>query len=44
MWTYAPPENPGTYAVAALGAGISKAQCKQLVANHKEVQDIDKGV
>ena len=38
MWTYAPLANPGAYAVAALGAGISAAQQEQLVANHKEEQ------
>jgi hypothetical protein len=37
-WKYTPPANPGTYAVAALGAGISTAYRKQLVANHKEEQ------
>ncbi len=35
-WTYAPPANPGAYAVAALNAGISAAHQEQLVANHKE--------
>jgi hypothetical protein len=27
-WTYAPLANPGAYAVAALGACVSAAQCK----------------
>jgi hypothetical protein len=35
MWMYAAPQNPGAYAVAALNAGISAAQCEQLLANHK---------
>ncbi len=35
-WTCAPPANPGAYAAAALGAGISAAHQEQLVANHKE--------
>jgi hypothetical protein len=35
---YTPPENPGVYAVAALGVGVSAAQHEQLVANHKEEQ------
>jgi hypothetical protein len=37
-WTYAAPQNPGAYTAAALNAGVSAAQCKQLVANHKEEQ------
>jgi hypothetical protein len=37
-WTCTTPANPGVYAVAALGAGISADQHKQLVANHKEEQ------
>ncbi len=37
-WTYAAPQHPGVYAAAALNAGVSAAQRKQLVANHKEEQ------
>jgi hypothetical protein len=37
-WTYTAPQHPGAYAAAALNAGISAAQRKQLVANHKEEQ------
>jgi hypothetical protein len=37
-WVYAAPGNPGAYMVASLGAGLSSAQCKQLVPNHKEEQ------
>jgi hypothetical protein len=37
-WTYTAPQNPGAYAAAALNAGVSAAQRKQLVANHKEEQ------
>ena len=37
-WTYAAQQNPGAYAAAAINAGISAAQRKQLVANHKEEQ------
>ncbi len=36
--TYAAPANPGAYAAAALEGGVSAAQRKQLVANHKEQQ------
>ncbi len=35
-WVYAAPGNPGAYAAAALGANVSMAQCKQIVACHKE--------
>ncbi len=38
MWTYAPSENLGAYAAAALNLGISAACREQLVANHKEEQ------
>ncbi len=31
-WNYAAPGNPGTYAAAALVAGVSAAQQEQLVA------------
>jgi len=37
-WTYQAPDNPGAYAVTALGAGVSAAQREQIVANHNEVQ------
>jgi hypothetical protein len=37
-WTYVAPQNPGAYAAAALLAGVSAAQRKQLMANHKEEQ------
>ncbi len=37
-WTYAAPQNPGASAAAALNAGISAAQRKQLVTIHKEEQ------
>ncbi len=37
-WVYAAPGNPGVYAAAALGANISAAQRKQIVARHKEEQ------
>ncbi len=37
-WTYIVPQNPGAYAAAALLAGVSATQCKQLAANHKEEQ------
>jgi hypothetical protein len=37
-WTYGAPANPGAYAATALGAGVSAAQHKQIVANHKEAQ------
>jgi hypothetical protein len=35
---YAPPANPGAYAVAALNAGVIAAHQEHLVANHKEEQ------
>jgi len=37
-WVYDAPDNPGAYAATALGAGVSTAQCEQIVANHKEAQ------
>ena len=37
-WAYLAPANPGAYAHAALGAGVSAAQREQIVANHKEAQ------
>jgi hypothetical protein len=37
-WSYLAPANPGAYAHAALGAGVSAAQREQIVANHKEAQ------
>jgi hypothetical protein len=37
-WAYQAPDNPGAYAVTALGAGVSAAQQDQIVANHKEAQ------
>jgi hypothetical protein len=38
MWVYAAPGNLGVYAAAALGANVSPAQRKQIVACHKEEQ------
>jgi hypothetical protein len=37
-WVYVAPANPGAYSAAALIAGVSAAQQKQLVAQHKEAQ------
>ena len=37
-WIYIAPPNLGAYAAAALVAGVSAAQRKQLVAQHKEEQ------
>ncbi len=37
-WVYAAPGNPGAYTAAALGANVSVAQCKQIIACHKEEQ------
>jgi hypothetical protein len=37
-WTYATPINLGAYAATALGAGVSTAQQKQIVTNHKNDQ------
>jgi hypothetical protein len=37
-WAYQAPDNPGAYAVTALGAGVSAAQQDQIIANHKEAQ------
>jgi hypothetical protein len=37
-WAYQAPDNPGAYAVTALGAGVSAAQREQIGANHKEAQ------
>ncbi len=37
-WVYAAPANPGMYAATALSAGVSAAQRKQIVAQHKEEQ------
>ncbi len=37
-WVYAAPVNPGAYAFMALAAGVSAAQRKQIVAQHKEEQ------
>ncbi len=37
-WVYTAPVNPGAYAAMALAAGVSAAQCKQIVAQHKEEQ------
>ncbi len=39
-WVYTVPWNPGVYAAAALGANVSTAQCKQIVARHKEEQTL----
>jgi hypothetical protein len=35
---YIAPVNPGAYAAMALAAGVSAAQRKQIVAQHKEEQ------
>ncbi len=35
---YTAPVNPGVYAATALAAGVSAAQRKQTVAQHKEEQ------
>jgi hypothetical protein len=35
---YTAPVNPGAYVATALAAGVSAAQCKQIVAQHKEEQ------
>jgi hypothetical protein len=37
-WTYKVPVNPGSYTAAALVAGVSAAQRKQIIAQHKERQ------
>ncbi len=37
-WVYLAPGNAGVYAAAALGANVSVAQRKQIVARHKEEQ------
>jgi hypothetical protein len=37
-WVYTAPVNPSAYAATALAAGVSAAQCKQIVAQHKEEQ------
>jgi hypothetical protein len=37
-FVYAAPANPGAYAATALAAGVSAAQRKQIVAQHKEEQ------
>ncbi len=34
-WAFVAPVNPGAYAAAALVAGVSAAQCNQIVAQHK---------
>jgi hypothetical protein len=39
-WVYAAPGNLGAYAAAALGANVSAAQRKQIVAHHKEEQTL----
>jgi hypothetical protein len=39
-WVYAAPPNPGTYAAEALAGGVSAAQRKQIVAQHKEQQTL----
>ncbi len=39
-WVYAVPENPGAYAAVALSTNVSAAQCKQIVARHKEEQTL----
>ncbi len=37
-WVYTAPVNPGGYAATALAAGVSAAQRKQIIAQHKEEQ------
>jgi hypothetical protein len=37
-WVYTAPVDPGVYVATALAAGVSVAQCKQIVAQHKEEQ------
>ncbi len=37
-WVYTAPVNPGAYAATALVVGVSTAQRKQIVAQHKEEQ------
>ncbi len=37
-WMYVAPQNPRAYAAAPLLPGVSAAQCKQLMANHKDEQ------
>jgi hypothetical protein len=37
-WVYTAPVNPRMYAATALAAGVSAAQRKQIVAQHKEEQ------
>jgi hypothetical protein len=39
-WVYAAPGNPGAYAATALGANVSTAQRKQMVAHHKKEQTL----
>jgi hypothetical protein len=40
VWVYTAPVNPSAYAATALTAGVSAAQCKQIVAQHKEEQTV----
>jgi hypothetical protein len=37
-WVYKAPVNPSAYVAMALTAGVSAAQCEQIVAQHKEEQ------
>jgi hypothetical protein len=37
-WVYEAPPNPSAYADQALAAGVSAAQRKQIIAQHKEQQ------
>ncbi len=39
-WVYTASVNPGAYAAMALAAGVSAAQRKQIVAQHKEEQTV----
>jgi hypothetical protein len=38
VWVYVAPVNPGAYAAAAIAAGVSVAQCEQIIVQHKETQ------
>ncbi len=37
-WVHAAPANPGAYTAAALATGVSAAQRKQIIVQHKEMQ------
>ncbi len=38
VWVYVAQANPGAYAAVTLAAGVSVAQCKQIIVQHKETQ------